>query len=92
MSLMESLTIKTVLFPIYLSIYLFICLYILIYYLFGVGLALLGFVVHPEEPASDFVHGCPLSLCLSPPWTKHSCPELSWRLSMAGHILCPQGA
>ena len=72
--------------------YLSICLCILIYYLFGVDPDLLCFVVHPEEPASDFVHGCPLSLCLNPPWTKHSCPELSWRLSMAGPILCPQGA
>lgn len=63
LSLMESLTIKTVL-SLSIYLYLSICL-LLIYYLFGVDPALLCFVVHPEDPASDFIHGCPL-LCLSP--------------------------
>lgn len=72
LSLMESLTIKTVLSP-YLSIYISSVCLLLIYYLFGVDPAF-SVCCTSRRPCIRF-HTWLSPLPLSEPWIKHSCPR-----------------
>lgn len=71
---------------IYVSIYLYI--YIFMYYSFGVDVALLCFVFCIQKALLQISYMTVSSLCLSPLWTKHSCPELlEAQLSMTYSLL-----